>query len=183
MSNIKGDTCDVCFLRLCVDFPTKKQICFAHAQRQREWARERKWAGVRKLPLGFPLLLMSFCVCLPFVILTSSVVYQFDCFIYFFSIFFINFSVSLSLFLSFPALTLIKKQTPVNEERWKRPKQCGIKSENQKWNVWLLEQTTLLLLLSWVICESKNQECVNVCVCWKKRVKTSKNSIKDKAKP
>lgn len=100
-----------------------------------------------------------------------------------FSIFFINFLVSLSLFLSFPALTLIKKQTPVNEERWKRPKQCGIKSENQKWNVWLLEQTTLLLLLSWVICESKNQECMYVCVCWKKRVKTSKNSIKDKAKP
>jgi len=91
-------------------------------------------------------------------------------------------SLSLSL-LSFPALTLIKKQTPVNEERWKRPKQCGIKSENQKWNVWLLEQTTLLLLLSWVICESKNQECMYLCVCWKKRVKTSKNSIKDKAKP
>lgn len=99
MSNIKGDTCDVCFLiRLCVDFPTKKQICFAHAQRQREWARERKWAGVRKLPLGFPLLLMSFCVCLPFLILTSSVVYQFDCFIYFFPF---SLSISQSLSLSF----------------------------------------------------------------------------------
>jgi len=40
----------------------------------------------------------------------------------------------------------------------------GIKSENQKWNVWEVEQTTVLLLLSWVICESKNQECECMCV-------------------